>query len=202
MYTACPLKVLVGEGSQLESTKTQHVFFRDRYAPAYNLANWWMSLKTILFVCAFLAFLAGVFGAIKAGVGAVAVGVISAVIFWFFGTCLEVAAVLLRVEVDQAVSVVPQLDPEERFQIIRNFNGSSSRIGMTTPGTSQTMRYVKDRGEKVDISIEQIVERVRAEPGAEHLVWKPGMADWSEPHKVPAFNGLLDIENTDDSPTG
>ena len=128
------------------------------------------------------------------------------------GFVFEVFAVLIRVLVDQTVSVVPKLTEEERFEIIETLSGNRSETrdheSMVTSrtvgesGQNQTFSYVQDRGMKESLTVSEIADRVRAAPDGEHLVWKRGMTGWADPTSLSIFDGLFDSEAVTDEPTG
>jgi hypothetical protein len=192
------------------SNKSQsYHFFSDRYSPAYRVASWWMTLKSICFFAAAVVLILGMTASLKFGPGGFLMGVAGAAACVIVGLVFEVFAALLRVLIDSAVSTAPTLTDEERLSLIKastaSSTASSTSANRSSGGTGLMMRYSEDMGVKQTLDVSEIAERVRAHPDREHLVWMTGMKGWANPSTLTAFEGLLDPiteEPVDDEPTG
>jgi len=190
----------------VESTDSKLEYFKARYEPAYWVASLLMVLKVICFGIAGLVVLVCAYGASKEGAEVFLLGLSLGFMFVGMGFVFEVFAVLIRVLVDQAVSVVPKLTEDERFHIIETLSsvGGGGTGSVVSPGLSggDVISYVHDRGEKEKLTVAEVAARVRADPGGEHLVWQPGMSGWTDPATLSMFQGLLTPEEVEDDPTG
>lgn len=189
----------------MESTESKLKFFKARYEPAYWVASLLMVLKVICFGIAAVVVLVGAFGATKEGATIFLLGLSFGLFFVGIGFIFEVFAVLIRVLVDQAVSVVPKLTEDERFHIIETLSSvGGDETGSASPtwvSGADIISYVHDRGEKEKLTVAEIVERVRADPGGEHLIWKPGMSGWADPATLSIFSELQNAEEVEDEST-
>lgn len=190
------------------STKSAtYLFYRDRYQPVYRVASWWETLKNICWGFAALAAFGGMVAAAEVGAGGFFGGLVVAGALVIIGIVFEVFASLLRVLIDQAVSQAPMLSAEDRYALIQG--STATAVASSSPAkrsvTEPEMRYCMDRGIKEVLMLSEIADRVKANPNADHLVWKAGMPDWVHPSELLTFSGLLDegaVEDVEDEATG
>ena len=59
------------------------------------------------------------------------------------------------------------------------------------PGAGRSFHYNGPSGQEQGLSAFDVSERVKASPGAKHLVWAEGMSGWTDPKELPEIAGLL-----------